>query len=156
MLFGQNVEVYIDRINLTQDALGLTSDRVYRWRLLIEEYGPKIMYIKGIGNTVADAISRLDYDPALNRHADDEDKSKRKEEKWNNFITLLNHYDSKISDEGTSYNSNYSQVFANNQINDKVFPLTVAEIADAQRSGTKWKLLGYWLVTAVITCLLRW
>jgi hypothetical protein len=30
MLFGQNVEVYTDHINLTRDALGLTSDRVYR------------------------------------------------------------------------------------------------------------------------------
>ncbi len=46
-----------------QDALGLTSDRVYRWRLLLEEYGPTIVYIKGIHNTVADAISRLDYGP---------------------------------------------------------------------------------------------
>ena len=43
--------------NLMQDALGLTSDRVYRWRLLLEEYGPTIVYIKGIHNTVADAIS---------------------------------------------------------------------------------------------------
>ena len=41
--------------------LGLTSDRVYRWRLLLEEFGPEIVYIKGIHNTVADAISRLDY-----------------------------------------------------------------------------------------------
>ena len=97
------------------------------------------MYTKGIDNTVADAISRLDYDPTLNRHADDEDESRSVEEKWNNFITLLNHYDSNISDEKTSYKSNYSQVFANNQIDDKIFPLTVAEIADAQRSDTKWK-----------------
>jgi hypothetical protein len=32
-------------------------------RILSEEYGPKIIYIKGIHNTVADSISRLDYDP---------------------------------------------------------------------------------------------
>ena len=37
----------------------MSSDRVYRWRLLLEEYGPEIIYIKGIDNTVADAISRL-------------------------------------------------------------------------------------------------
>jgi hypothetical protein len=49
-----------------RDALGLTLDRVYRWRLLLEEYGPKIVYIKGIHNTVADAVSRLEYDPSVN------------------------------------------------------------------------------------------
>jgi hypothetical protein len=63
MLWGQQITVYTDHKNLMQDALGLTSDRVYRWRLLLEEYGPTIMYIKGIHNTVADAISRLDYGP---------------------------------------------------------------------------------------------
>jgi hypothetical protein len=52
-----------DHKNLIRDALGLTSDWVYRWRLLLEEYGPEIVYIKGIHNTVADAISRLEYDP---------------------------------------------------------------------------------------------
>jgi len=67
MLWGQNIMVYTDHKNLTRDALGLTSDRVYRWRLLLEEYAPQIIYIKGIHNTVADAISRLDYDPQLNK-----------------------------------------------------------------------------------------
>jgi hypothetical protein len=47
--------------NLTQDALGLTSDRVYRWQLLLEEFAPEIVYIivyiKEIHNMVADAIS---------------------------------------------------------------------------------------------------
>ena len=141
MLFGQEIEVYTDHINLTRDALGMTSDRVYRWRLLIEEYGPKIMYIKGIDNTVADAVSRLDYNPALNRHADDEDnKSLSKETKWNNFLTLMNRYDTKSSNEtNTDYKTNYSQVFTNNLSDDEIYPLTVAEIADAQRADPKWK-----------------
>ena len=47
-------------------ALGLTSDRVYRWRLLLEEHGPNIVYIKGIHNTVTNAISRLEYGPVSN------------------------------------------------------------------------------------------
>lgn len=66
MLWGQRIKVYTDHKNLTTDALGLSSDRVYRWRLLLEEYGPEIVYIKGIHNSVADAISRLDYDPSVN------------------------------------------------------------------------------------------
>ena len=63
MLWGKKLKVYPDHKNLIQDALGLTSDRVYRWRLLLEEFGPEIVYIKGIHNTVANAISRLDFSP---------------------------------------------------------------------------------------------
>jgi hypothetical protein len=56
MLWGQDIKVYANHKNLTRDALGLTSDRVYCWRLLLEEYAPKTIYLKGIHNTVADAI----------------------------------------------------------------------------------------------------
>ena len=59
MLWGQKLVVYTDHQNLIRDALGLNSDRVYCWRLLLEEYGPEIIYIKGIHNTVADALSPL-------------------------------------------------------------------------------------------------
>jgi hypothetical protein len=45
MLWGQDIKVYINHKNLTRDALGLTSDRVYHWRLLMEEYAPEIIYI---------------------------------------------------------------------------------------------------------------
>ncbi len=65
MLWGQDIKVFTDHKNLTRDALDLTSDRVYCWRLLLEEYAPIIMYIKGIHNSVADAISQLEYDPKL-------------------------------------------------------------------------------------------
>ncbi len=44
MLWGQGIKVYTDHKNLTRDALGLTSDRVYCWRLLLEEYAPEIIY----------------------------------------------------------------------------------------------------------------
>ncbi len=67
MLWGQDIKVYKDHKNLTRDALGLTSGRVYHWRLLLEEYASEIIYIKGTHNTVADAISRLEYDPKLNK-----------------------------------------------------------------------------------------
>jgi hypothetical protein len=57
MLWGQTNTVHTDNINLTQDALGLTSDRVHRWQLLLEEFAPEIVCIKRIHNMVADAIS---------------------------------------------------------------------------------------------------
>ncbi len=56
MPLGQQIKVFTDHANLMRDALGLTSDRVYQWQLLLEEYGPEIVYIKGIHNTVTDAV----------------------------------------------------------------------------------------------------
>jgi hypothetical protein len=70
MLWSQQIKVFTDHTNLMRDALGLTLDQVYRWRLLLEEYGPEIVYIKGIHNTVADAVSRLEYDPSINQTAE--------------------------------------------------------------------------------------
>ena len=75
-LWGQKIKVYTDHKNLIQDALGLISDRVYQWRLLLEEYGPNIVHIKGIHNTVADTISSLDSSPII----DDQDS-------WKMFTT---------------------------------------------------------------------
>jgi hypothetical protein len=63
---GAAIKVYTDHKNLNQDALDLTSDRVYQWWLLLEEYGPDIIHIDGIHNTVAGAISWLDYQPVKN------------------------------------------------------------------------------------------
>jgi hypothetical protein len=63
---GQTIKAYTDHKNLTQDALGLTSDRVYHWGLLLEEFAPEFVYIKRIHNMVGDAVSRQDYNPKVN------------------------------------------------------------------------------------------
>jgi hypothetical protein len=39
-----------------------TSDRVMRWRLLIEEFGPEFRHIKVKHNLISDALSRLELD----------------------------------------------------------------------------------------------
>jgi len=63
ILLGQEIIIYTDHKNLESDLAHLTSQMGLRWRLLIEEFGIKIKYIKGETNTVADALSRLDYTP---------------------------------------------------------------------------------------------
>ncbi len=45
MLWWQMIKVYTDPKNLTRDALGLTSNRVYHWQLLLEEFAPEIVYV---------------------------------------------------------------------------------------------------------------
>jgi hypothetical protein len=65
MLWGQQIKMFTDRVNLMRDALGLTLDQVYQWRLLLEEYGHMIVFIKGVHKTMADTVSRLEYDPSV-------------------------------------------------------------------------------------------
>ena len=52
------IMVSTDHRNLAKEALGFTSEYAYKWRLLLEEHGFNIVLIKGIHNTVTNAISR--------------------------------------------------------------------------------------------------
>lgn len=55
---GQKIIVYTDHKNLTYTTHN--TERVLRWRLLIEEFNPELVYTPGHENVVADALSRLD------------------------------------------------------------------------------------------------
>ena len=57
ILLGQTLWIYTDHKNPTCNFFN--TDRVLRWILIIEEYGPDIEYIKGEKNIVADWISRI-------------------------------------------------------------------------------------------------
>lgn len=58
MIYGsKELNIYTDHSNLT--GASFSTQRVLRWRLFLEEYGPTFHYIKGEENTLADALSRL-------------------------------------------------------------------------------------------------
>ena len=59
MLLGARIKVSTDHKNLTHKLSSYTTQRVMRWRLLLEEYGPTFEYKKGSENCVADALSRV-------------------------------------------------------------------------------------------------
>jgi transposase InsO family protein len=60
ILLGQQITVFTDHKNLTYK--NFNTERVMRWRLVLEEFGPDLQYIKGERNIVADALSRLEID----------------------------------------------------------------------------------------------
>jgi hypothetical protein len=51
--------VFSDHKNLVYAATVSESQRVMRWRLILEEFGPNIQHIAGVDNIVADMLSRL-------------------------------------------------------------------------------------------------
>ena len=59
MLLGQRIIIYTDHINLTYANTTYSSDRILRQRLIIEEYGAELRYVKGESNVVADTLSRI-------------------------------------------------------------------------------------------------
>jgi hypothetical protein len=123
MLWGQDIKVYTDHKNLTRDDLDLTSDRVYHWRLLLEEYAPEIIYIKGIHNTVADAILQLDYDPKLNKtneysHATiGMEPEELSVQQWKSFVHHWQSYN-ESSTPMQAYCFHMNEVFANRSKED--------------------------------------
>ena len=62
ILLGHEIIVHTDHKNLT--CKNFNTECVMRWHLILEEYGPKLLYIKGEHNIVADALSCLDMSPA--------------------------------------------------------------------------------------------
>jgi len=146
MLRGHELKVYTDHSNLIKYALGSTSDRVYRWRQLIEEYGPEIIYIKVIHNTVADALSRLEYDPSAIPKADYSHFNEMNSEdvnhhQWKAVAKMFGLYCSRSKSHNYTNMMSTEYVFANHSKEDEIFPLTVREIADAQKADVKLKSL---------------
>ena len=57
---GQKLIVHADHKNLLFQKM--STDRIIQWRLLIEEFGPTFLHMKGEKNVIADELSQLDAD----------------------------------------------------------------------------------------------
>jgi hypothetical protein len=60
ILLGQQITVFTDHNNLTYK--NFNTEHIMCWRLVLEEFGPNLQYIKGEKNIVADALLRLDIE----------------------------------------------------------------------------------------------
>ena len=94
---------------------------------MLEEYGPEIIYIKGIHNTVADAISRLKYDPSINRTAVSNGVHKQ------NWMTDSKQWCNLEKNDTTEHEDHMNLVFTNPGEEEEIYPLTTIEIAKAQK-----------------------
>ena len=93
ILLGQQIKVYTDHKNLTYKTFN--TERVMRWRLILEEYSPELIYIQGSINIAADALSRLDIVDTPNPVK-------------NNITAVNEHYG--LDDEDISHPTNYKTI----------------------------------------------
>jgi len=83
MLYGcKELHVYTDHKNLTFNKL--TTQRVMRWRMFLEDYAPIFHYIKGEENTLADALSRL---PITERQSTDSQRIKNPNDLYRSIVS---------------------------------------------------------------------
>ena len=71
ILLPQKIIIWTDHKNNVNPITKHASNRIIRWRWLIDEFGPEFQYIPGIQNHVADSLSRLDADFTAVIHEDD-------------------------------------------------------------------------------------
>jgi hypothetical protein len=88
---------------------------VYRWRLILDEYGPEIVYIKGIHNTIADAISQLDFTPPAQQS---------EHQTWMTFMKCWCNKENDAHNHSTKQHlDSMNYVFANRSDDDEITPL---------------------------------
>ena len=73
ILRGQDVTVHTDHLNLLYTST--PSQRMVRWRFMLEECNPKAAHVAGEHNDAADALSRLDMDDNSSDERDWEDSN---------------------------------------------------------------------------------
>jgi hypothetical protein len=104
----------------------MTLDCKYQWRLLLEEYGDKIVYIKVIHNTVADAISRIEYDLSVNQTAENYHLTKVRRTSFKshlrqNWMTVSKHWCNLEIDTYKPEDLNF--MFANHGQEEEICPI---------------------------------
>ena len=66
IIFGYEINLFSYHKNLVYSTTLSEYQRVIRWQLIIEYFGPNIQHIYGVDNIVADTLSRLRSTPSKN------------------------------------------------------------------------------------------
>jgi hypothetical protein len=92
-----------------------------------QRYGSEVVYIKGIHNTIANAISRLEY---VSPGTPSEDATVH--QNWMTFSKCWCEYNKSHDNSTNKHNHSMKNVFANHSDEEEIYLLTVKEIAEAQ------------------------
>ena len=60
ILLGSEITIYTNHMNNVNPLTKHASKRMQHWRWLMEEFGPKFIYLKRSANNLADTLSKLD------------------------------------------------------------------------------------------------
>jgi hypothetical protein len=109
--------------------------------------GPRL-YIKGIHNTVADAVLWLEYDPSVNQTAESfhtaKVKNKQSHQRQNWMMVSKNWCKLDIESDNidlyTNKHDDGNLMFAHHKEEDEIYPLTLIEVTDAQRKDQELKV----------------
>ncbi len=115
---------------------------------MLDEYGSKIVYIKVIHNTGADAVLWLEYDPSVNQTVESFYTTKFKNtesRKRQNWMTVLKNWceldiDTDNLDLYTNKHDDWNLVFAHHKEEDEIYSLLIIEIAEAQPKDQELKV----------------
>ena len=110
ILYGQDIKIHTDHKNLT--CVNFNTQRVIRWQMVIEDFGPELAYIPGPTNVIADAISRLD-------------RTNTRKEKQTNCNSF------------TKKSLELADLFTDNTISEEIYPLNFKLIQKEQVCDTK-------------------
>jgi len=120
MLLGADIQIYTDHQNLTYKKIN--SQRMLRWRMYIEEYGPILHFIEGEMNTCADYFSRMELDDEIMKEK--EGPSVRVDQEDSLFQDLI--YDDCLMAEHLDY-----ECFINIPVGT-VYPMSYRSIRHSQ------------------------
>jgi hypothetical protein len=103
--------------------------------------GPRLS--TGIHNTIAEAISWLEYDPSVNQTAENYHLTKvrrrsSKHSQRQSWMTVSKHWCNLEIDTDKPEDLNFA--FANHGEEDEIYPITTIEIAEAQRKDQELKV----------------
>ncbi len=128
ILLGQQLIIHTDHKNILYG--NMTNDRIARWRLALEEYGPEYRHIPGKENVVADALSRMDSDETGTKS-----ESKDDAQVCATMLAICENDESKRMPNPSS-KFEMAEAFATND-DDEQFPMSPRRISREQRKDNQ-------------------
>ena len=154
ILLGSDVRVYTDHQNLTHKLTSFTTQRVLRWRLLLEEFRPTFRYKQGVTNFIADALSRVPT--ALTERESTQTDVREKQAKQHQLsapdIHLLDAFlEHPVFDEEGRVPIQFSTIYEYQQNDQKVTQLPIEK-----PEGYQYKTLGGFPICVQLESTQKW